>query len=121
MSAKMKAYIASDRNGDEGTCIVVFAETAGKAKAYTAGTDTFCDYGFTGIRVERNVSLDRFYHGNPEMDWFDQKDRMAMVHYANMECSSEMSDAECRCEECDSRKWCGRYERMHDDEEDWKL
>ena len=32
----MKAYIGSDRNGDEGTEIVVFAESAGKAKAYVA-------------------------------------------------------------------------------------
>lgn len=32
--AAIKAYSASDRKGDAGYSIVVFAETAGKAKAY---------------------------------------------------------------------------------------
>lgn len=113
--SKMKAYACTDRNGDEGSCLVVFAETAGKAKAYTAGTDTFCDYGFTGIRVLRKADLDRFYKGKTEMDWFDPKERIAMVRYANFECSHELSDAECGCEDCEAKKWCGRYEGMHDE------
>ena len=53
----MKAYSVSDRNGDEGYSLVVFAETAGKAKAYAAGTDKFYDYGFTGIRAIRQPML----------------------------------------------------------------
>ena len=116
----MKAYVASDRNGDEGTCIVVFAENANKAKAYTASTDTFCEYGYTGVRVNRVPMLDRYYHGKPEMDWCDMKDRAAMVRYANMECSQEILDKELRCNECNATKWCGRYERMHDDD-DWRM
>ena len=43
----MKAYIATDRGGDCPYSKVVFAETAGKAKAYTAGSDGFEDYVFT--------------------------------------------------------------------------
>ena len=116
----MKAYVASDRNGDEGTCIIVFAESAGKAKAYTVGTGTFCEYGYTGIRVNRVPMLDKYYHGEPEMDWSDPDSRIAMVRYANMECSCELSDAECRCDDCPAAKWCGRYERMHDDD-DWRV
>ena len=114
----MKAYIGSDRNGDEGTAVVVFAETVGKAKSYIANTDTFCDYGFTGIRVNRAPMLDKFCAGKPEMDWRDPKQRIAMVRYADFECSYEISDAECKCEECEAKSWCGRYERMHDDD-DW--
>lgn len=49
----MKAYTASDRNGDSGYSIVVFAETAGRAKAYAANSETFDDYDFTEIRVNR--------------------------------------------------------------------
>lgn len=111
----MKAYSVSDRNGDEGYSLVVFAETAGKAKAYAAGTDDFCDYGFTGIRAIRKPMLDKYYKGKPEMDWFDPKDRVAMVRYANFECSSEMSFAECNCESCPAKNWCGRYESEMDD------
>ena len=110
----MKAYSVSDRNGD-GCSFVVFAETAGKAKAYAAGTDELCDYGFTGIRATRRPMLDKYYKGEPVMDWFDPKDRVAMVRYADFECSSEMSFVDCNCEECPAKKWCGRYEREMDD------
>ncbi len=114
----MKAYITSDRNGDEGMSLVVFAETAGRAKAYTVGKDEFCDYGFTGIRANRCRLLDKFYKGKPEMDWFDPDDRVAMVQYANFECTYELSFAECRCDEseCPAREWCGRYQNWKDDE-----
>ena len=97
----MKAYIGSDRNGDEGTVIVVFAESA-----------TFCDYGFTGIRINRCAALDPYYKGRREMDWSNMEDRVAMVRYADFECSSEMDWDSCDCEYCDARKWCGRYEMM---------
>lgn len=106
----MKAYSVSDRNGDEGYSLVVFAETAGKAKAYAVGVDEFCDYGFTGLRAIRRPMLDKYYKGEPVMDWFDPKDRVAMVRYADFECSGEMSFVDCNCEECPAKKWCGRYE-----------
>lgn len=112
---RVKAYSVSDRNGDEGCTLVVFAETVGKAKAYAAGTAEFCDYGFTGIRAIRQPMLDKYYKGESEMDWYDPKDRVAMVRYANFECSSEMSFAECNCESCPAKKWCGRYEFAMDD------
>lgn len=110
----MKAYAVSDRNGDAGCSLVVFAETVGKAKSYAAGTDDLCDYGFTGIRAIRKPMLDKYYKGKYEMDWFDPRDRVAMVRYANFECSTEMSFAECGCDECPAKKWCGRYEREMD-------
>lgn len=111
----MKAYSVSDRNGDEGYSLVVFAETAGKAKAYAVGVDEFCDYGFTGLRAIRKPMLDKYYKSKVEMDWFDPTDRVAMVRYADFECSSEMSFVDCECEECSAKKWCGRYEREMDD------
>ena len=111
----MKAYSVSDRNEDAGYSMIVFAESAGKAKAYAVGTDIFCEYGFTGIRALRKPMLDKYYNGKPEMDWFDPKDRVAMVRYANFECSGEMSFADCECETCPAKKWCGRYESEMDD------
>ena len=110
----MKAYTVTDRNGDEGTSLVIFAETAGKAKAYAAHTDTFCDYGFTGLRVNRISALDSCYRGKPEMDWLDMDDRVAMVRYADFECSPEVDWSEERCMQCDARTWCGRFEMMTD-------
>jgi hypothetical protein len=110
----IKAYTAIDRNCDSDTTLVVFAETSGKAKAYAANTDELCDYGFTGIRVNRCKDLDRFYKGKPEMDWMDDEDRVAMVRYAGFECSCEVWHPECEHGECPAQQWCGRYERMND-------
>lgn len=111
----MKAYTASDRNGDSGYSIVVFAETAGQAKAYAASNDAFDGYDFTEIRVNRIKKLDRFYKGKCEMDWMDYEDRVAMVRYANYECSCEVWHPECEKGECPAQQWCGRYERMNVD------
>lgn len=105
-----KAYSASDRNGDNS--IVVFAETAGQAKAYAAHSEMFDEYDFTEIRVNRCKALDRFYRGKPEMDWMNDNDRVAMVRYANYECSCEVWHPECERGECPAQQWCGRYEMM---------
>ena len=79
----MKAYSASDMNGESGCSIVVFAETAGQAKAYAASSDEFDTFDFTEIRVHRCKALDKFYKGKYKMDWMDDDDRVAMVRYAN--------------------------------------
>lgn len=110
----MKAYTASDRNGDTGYSIVIFAETAGQAKAYAANSYEFDEYDFTDIRVNRCKALDGFYRGNREMDWLDDSDRIAMVRYANFECNSEVWHPECENGECPAQQWCGRWERMMD-------
>ena len=111
----MKAYSASDRNGDSGYSIVVFATTAGQAKAYAANSDEFDEYDFTEIRVNRRKALDRFYKGKRVMDWMDDADRVAMVRYANFECSGEVWHPECEKGECPAQQWCGRYEREQDE------
>ena len=108
----MKAYTATDRNGDSGYSIVVFAETSGQAKAYAASSDAFDEYDFTEMRVNRCKALDGFYKGKREMNWLDDDDRVAMVRYANYECSSEVLHPECEHGECPAQQWCGRYERM---------
>lgn len=113
MSKKMKAYIASDRNGDSGYSIVVFAETAGQAKAYARNSETFDSFEFTEMRVNRCKALDGYYRGKREMDWLDDDDRVAMVRYANFECSCEVWHTDCEREECPAQPWCGRYERMN--------
>ena len=110
----MKAYSVTDRNGDSGFSIIVFAETAGKAKAYGARHDDFDSFDFTEIRVNRCKALDKFYDGRLEMDWMEDSDRTAMVRYANYECSFEVLHPECETGECPAKAWCGRYEREHE-------
>ena len=114
--AAMKAYTASDRNGDIDYSIVVFAETAGQARAYVAQSEEFDGYSFTDIRVNRIKELDSFYKGKREMDWMNDEDRVAMVRYANYECGREVVHPECEHGECPAQQWCGRYEGMGDNE-----
>lgn len=113
MADHMKAYIANDKNCDEPYSEVIFAETAGKAKALAANSETFEEYGFTDIRVRRCRALDRFYKGRKEMDWLDMDDRIAMVRYAGFFCSYEMDNP--GCHECGAAEYCERYERHKDD------
>lgn len=110
----IKAYTATDRNCDSGYSIVVFAKTAGQAKAYASNSEVFYDYDFTEIRVNRCKPLDDFYKGYKEMDWMDDNDRVAMVRFAGFECSEEVWDPECENGTCPAESWCGRYERMND-------
>ena len=112
---KTKAYSITDRNCDSGHSIVVFAKTRGKALAYAAWTDDFCDYGFIGLKAHRVKELDRFYRGKPEMNWHDQEDRISMVRYAGFQCSYEIDNESLKCEDCPAKEWCGRYESIHDE------
>lgn len=102
-----KAYIVTDANGGSGTSLVVFAETYGKAKAYAATSEELCDYGgYTEMRARRCKALDGFYRGEPEMDWQDTEDRIAMVRYAGFHCSYEVDNP--ICELCEASQWCDR-------------
>ena len=107
----MKAYTVQDR-WDPMFSTVVFAETAGKARAIAQHTDACEDLDFTDIRAIRVPALDGCYRGKPEMDWYNAEDRIAMVKLADYECSQEVYNP--RCEYCPAKEWCGRYERDHE-------
>lgn len=103
----MKAYIVKDR-WDPLFATVVFAETAGKARAIARNTDACEDLDFIDISACRVPSLDLCYKGKEEMDWNDPEDRLNMVKLAGFECSREIGDPD--CEPCPAKEWCGRYE-----------
>lgn len=111
----MKAYSATDKN-EWMFSTVVFAETAGKAKAIAQHTEACELSDFTDICVRRIPALDKFYRGKQEMDWNDPDDRAAMVRYGNFECSDEVDVSEEKCSECSAAEWCGRYERIKEEE-----
>lgn len=106
----MKAYLVRDEQSDFDYCTVVFAETRGKAKQEALCADACMDAEFTNISARRIPQLDRFYRGRTEMDWYNDKDRLAMVRYAGMRCSDEVTTDEAECEECPAKDYCERYE-----------
>ena len=110
----MKAYQVSDINSYYDYSYVVFAETRGKAIRYALD---HCDMRFdcsewTDMRATRRPQLDGFYHGEPEMDWCDMEDRVALVRHAGFMCSDEVIVTSDECEQCAAHEWCMRYDRM---------
>lgn len=104
----MKAYEARNKWGYRDYATVVFAESAGKARAIALYTEACEDCDFTDIEVFRVPQLDKYYKpGKQEMDWSDEKDRIALVKDGGFTCSIEVINPD--CENCSAKKYCDRY------------
>ena len=111
----MKAWIVKDK--DEYCATVVFAETRGKARAAAMLTDTCEDVNFCDIEVRRRPQLDKYYvEGKREMDWFNSRDRIALVKDAGFYCGNEYWKPE-DCQECPAKEWCDKYQDLLTDKE----
>lgn len=117
----MKAYTVSDANGDTGFDYIIFAETRAKAIKYALDhcDGAFDSYTWTEMRALRKPKLDKYYRGRPMMDWCDMNDRIAMVKEADFRCSDDVSTTLAECKECPAHEWCGKFESMSDDEEEF--
>ena len=102
----MKAWLVKDK--DAFTATVVFAETRGKARARAMHTDACEDVDFCDIEVRRTPQIDKYYkEGKTEMDWYEVKDRIALVKECSFRCESVEIDL---CEECPAKEYCEAYE-----------
>lgn len=107
---KVKAWVCRDKT----ECFystVVFAETAGKARAIAQNTDCCEDVDWCNISVRRVKELDNQYRGHAEMDWDDREDRRALVGLG-WKCWEPSS---WECEGC----WCRDICDHVDGEEDY--
>ena len=104
----MKAYEIHDKDWDY--CLMVFAENRGKAISYALGTDSFpySDYVFTDLRAKRRPKLDKYYHGNKKLDWWNNEDRFAWVKEYQPYCE-EYYIAPAACESCPAKEICETY------------
>ena len=104
----MKAWTVNDSNGEYGTEIV-FAETAGKARALCLHDDIFEDCEWTELYVRRFKEYDRFYSGKAKIDfWHDEEHRVRLVKEFGWSCIDPIYEY---CEECPANEWCDRHER----------
>lgn len=104
----MKAWLVREK--DEYCATVVFAETRGKARALAMHTETCEDANFCDIDVHRRPELDKYYvDGKKEMDWFNSKDRIALVKDGGFSCSPDYWEPE-DCETCPAKEYCDRYQ-----------
>lgn len=109
----MKAWMVKEKDGEYAT--VVFAETRGKARAFARYTDACEDADFCDIEVSRRPQLDKYYRdGKDEMDWYNDKDRLALVKECGFQCVDMEID---QCEDCPAKEHCGLYQQHLDDME----
>lgn len=112
----MKAYNVRDKNSGFNV-EVIFAETAGKAKSYaTTYCEIFEDCCFCDLDVRRNPHIDKYYtDGKQKMDWYNPKDRLALVKECGFVCDDEYFDID-NCEKCIAKEYCDRYEEYLESE-----
>lgn len=110
----MKAWIVREK--DKFCATVVFAETRGKAKSLALSTDCCEDARFTDIEVRREPQADKYYvKGKTEMDWFNPKDRIALVKDCGFRCDEDYWEPE-DCKTCSAKQYCGKYKEMAGEE-----
>lgn len=98
----MKAWIVNEKY--ETASAVVYAETRGKAKALALCTSRCEGANFCDIEVRRVPQMDKYYvDGKSEMDWFNPKDRIALVKECGFYCEEPI--AEC-CKSCPAKDFC---------------
>jgi len=106
----MKAWKARDNEALENWETVVFAETASEAKMIAMSTDCCEEAQYIDIRVNRVKKLDECYRGEPEMDWYNDQDRLAMI-LAGWRCDETSDD----CENCIGRDECEHWEEEEEE------
>ena len=99
----MKAWQANSEDS-EGS-VVVFAETASKAKQTAMKTDELCNEQYIDIRVNRLPKIDRFYkEGKTIVDWCEDEDiRLELVKEYNWAC---LEPTYRECSVCLAEKYC---------------
>lgn len=109
----MKAWLVKDK--DEFSATVVFAETRGKARALAMHTEVCEDVDFCNIQVKRKPQMDKYYtEGKKEMDWFDSKDRIALVSECGFQCEYVEPYM---CQDCPAKDICEDYQEYLTEEE----
>ena len=98
----MKAWLVREKDSECAT--VVFAETRGKARSIARYTDACEDADFCDIEVRRKPNMDKYYsNGKKEMDWYEAKDRIALVKECGFMCVCD-----CEYEDCPAADYCER-------------
>lgn len=112
-----KAYRVCDKEYYMPYVTIVFAETRGKAIAQVLHTDEFEDYEFTELSARRAKWADKYYRGEPEMDWDNPHDRFAMVHDGGFICDEDSFDPD-ECKKCCAFQICEKYREYEEECED---
>ena len=102
--AGLKAYKVNEK--DEQYSTIVFAKSAGEAKAIAQRCDCCEDATWIDIRVRRLPEADRLYKGYPEIDWYDSETRTMLVRDLGWSCMEPSWE----CDSCPAKPYCHWHE-----------
>lgn len=106
----MKAWLARVEGVTGAT--LVFAETRGKARSLAMSTECCEDADFCDIEVYRKPQMDKYYvEGKKEMDWYNSKDRIALVKDCGFFCDLDYWERE-YCDTCPAKEYCDSYKDL---------
>lgn len=104
----MKAWSAIEDY--EGYEVIIFAETAGKAKAIAMTCSLFENCKFTEIKVRRCPKADKAYRGEEFLDFANNEtDTLFAVTELGWYCDNESFDPDGECRKCCANEHCDRY------------
>lgn len=106
MAEPIKAYKVNEK--DEQYSTIVFAHSAGEAKAIAQRCDCCEDARWVDIRVRREPGADRLYKGHSEIDWYDTETRVTLVRDLGWSCL----ETSWECDNCPAKPYC----RWHEEE-----
>lgn len=110
----MKAWMVREK--DEFAATIVFAETAGKARALAGSTDACCNSDWRDIEVIRAPKADSLYkEGKLWLEWNDPHDRLFLTKEYAFSC--EFPNEQEPCEDCITKNDCSAYQDMVKDYE----
>lgn len=105
---QIKAWIVHDPEYEHSA--VVFAETRGKAKQICVlHEDLIGEVEFLDVEIRRLKKADKFYRGNPYMDWYDTEEQLNMIKELGFACVYDSFDPD-ECKRCDAKEYCWRYQ-----------
>ena len=104
----MKAWLVRRKGEFEAT--VVFAETRGKARELAMAKEACEDTDFCDIEAHRKPQMDKYYEeGKKEMNWFNPKDRIALVKDCGFICNVDYFEED-DCIRCPAKEYCEKYQ-----------
>ena len=103
----MKAWHVSNKYEPDYGSMIVFAETRGKAQAMAMSSELGEDSEWNDLWVVRAKAFDEYYtEGKREMEWDNDKDRIALVQHGWSCLEPDWDD----CKYCPAQEFCDRYQ-----------
>ena len=108
----MKAWQCWNKQNDDYSSIVVFAETRNKAKVFCTHLDELDYPEYLDVEIRRMPEADSQYNGRAYIDWYNSADRLFLVKECGWHCDREYVDYDDDCIYCPAQEYCDLYKEL---------